>query len=144
MSYTEAFRCIGTRWRNTLTWIAVLVPPLVAFNDNVGSAQIVAGQSMSPTLNPDATSRFLDIVYISKVTDFGKGDVVLLKDPVREDSTRIVKRVAEVTPDGSSVFVLGDNAGHSTDSRQFGFVPSVMVEGVVKAVVFPPWRCRKL
>ena len=139
MSYGQAFREIGTKWRKILQWSAVLVPPAIAVNDNVASLQMVAGHSMSPTLNPP-DSQWLDVVLVSKMSDFSRGDVVLLADPVREEPTRIVKRVAEISHDGSSVFVLGDNGAHSTDSRQFGPVPSVMVEGVVKAVVFPPWR----
>ena len=123
-----------------MQWSAIVLPPLVAFNDNVASLQIVAGQSMSPTLNPDPASPFLDVVWVSKVSNFSKGDIVLLTDPIREERTRIIKRVAEISHDGSSVFVLGDNAAHSTDSRQFGRISSVMVEGVVQAVVFPPWR----
>jgi type IV secretory pathway protease TraF len=89
---------------------------------------------MAPTLNPNSLSPFLDVV----------DDVVLLADPVRESPTRIIKRVAEISHDGSSVWVLGDNRDHSTDSRAFGSVPSVMVEGVVTAVIFPPWRVRSL
>lgn len=139
MSYRQAFRVIGEKWRNIFQWSAVLVPPLIAVNDNLVSLQMVAGRSMSPTFNPE-DSHWLDVVLVSKVSDFQAGDVVLLADPVREDRTRIVKRVAAISNDGSSVFVLGDNGPHSTDSRQFGAVPSVLVEGVVQAIVFPPWR----
>jgi type IV secretory pathway protease TraF len=95
---------------------------------------------MSPTLNKEENSVFLDVVLVSKTSEFSKGDIVLLSDPVRTERTKLVKRVADVSISGNSVFVLGDNANHSTDSRHFGSVPSVMVEGVVKAIVFPPWR----
>lgn len=128
-----------SKWRNTLQWSAIVFPPLLAFNDNIGSIQIVSGRSMSPTFNPPE-SRWLDVVYVSKISDFTTGDVVLLKDPVRNDGTLIVKRVSDISRDETSVFVVGDNAEHSTDSRHFGSVPSHLVEGVVKAVIFPPWR----
>lgn len=128
-----------SKWRNTLQLSAIVFPPLLAFNDNIGSIQIVSGRSMSPTFNPPE-SRWLDVVYVSKISDFTTGDVVLLKDPVRSDGKLIVKRVSDISRDETSVFVVGDNAEHSTDSRHFGSVPSHLVEGVVKAVIFPPWR----
>ena len=143
-AYRDAFRAVAASWRQALQWTSILLPPLVAFTDNVGSIQIVVGQSMFPTLNPNQSSMLLDMVWVSKTCDFRPGDVVMLKDPIRERPTRIIKRVSEVSNDGSLVYVLGDNRDHSTDSRSFGFVPSVMVEGVVTRVIFPPWRVSKV
>lgn len=143
-AYRDAFRAVAASWRQALQWTSILLPPLVAFTDNVGSIQIVVGQSMFPTLNPNQSSMLLDMVWVSKTRDFRPGDVVMLKDPIRERPTRIIKRVSEVSNDGSMVYVLGDNRDHSTDSRSFGFVPSVMVEGVVTRVIFPPWRVSKV
>jgi nickel-type superoxide dismutase maturation protease len=128
---------VYSMWRDTLKWSLIILPPIIALNDNLASVQIVAGKSMSPTLNPNA---LLDIVFVSRISEFSRGDIVLMLDPVREDRTLIVKRVVDISRDGSSVFVLGDNPDRSTDSRQFGSVPSHLVHGVVKAVVFPPWR----
>ena len=136
----EGFRRVLSKWRNVARWSALGIPPLIAFSDNVASLQIVSGRSMSPTLNKEEQSVFLDVVLVSKTSEFSKGDIVLLSDPVRTERTKLVKRVADVSSSGNSVFVLGDNANHSTDSRHFGSVPAVMVEGVVKAIVFPPWR----
>jgi inner membrane protease subunit 2 len=143
-AYRDAFRAVAASWRQALQWTSILLPPLVAFTDNVGSIQIVVGKSMFPTLNPNQSSMLLDMVWVSKTRDFRPGDVVMLKDPIRERPTRIIKRVSEVSNDGSMVYVLGDNRDHSTDSRSFGFVPSVMVEGVVTRVIFPPWRVSKV
>ena len=143
-TFTQALKAVASRWLNTLHWAAILTPPLVAFNDNVASIQVVAGHSMSPALNPNPSSILLDVVLVSKVSEFSKGDIVLLSEPVREERTRIVKRVADITHDQSAVYVLGDNSFHSTDSRQFGYVPSCMVDGVVKSIIFPPWRIRNL
>lgn len=141
MSIREGFRKVLAKWRNMARWSSVSVPPLIAFSDNVASVQVVSGHSMSPTLNgKQGSCFFLDVVLVSKTSEFRKGDIVLLMDPLREKVTKLVKRVAEVSRDGSSVYVLGDNVDHSTDSRHFGSVPSVMVEGVVKAILFPPWR----
>jgi nickel-type superoxide dismutase maturation protease len=49
-----------------------------------------------------------------------QGDVVLVRDP-RERSRLLLKRVAEVAPEGC--LVMGDRSDHSTDSRMFGAVP---------------------
>jgi len=54
------------------------------------------------------------------------GDVVLVRDP-REHARLLLKRVAEVTPEG--VVVAGDHVEHSTDSRVFGPVPFDLVLG---------------
>lgn len=44
------------------------------------------------------------------------GDIVLVPHP--HGGPDLLKRVAHVSTDG--VFLLGDNAGHSTDSRELG------------------------
>jgi nickel-type superoxide dismutase maturation protease len=46
-----------------------------------------------------------------------EGDIVALADP-RDRGRTLLKRVAALHPAG--VFVLGDNAQRSTDSRHFG------------------------
>ncbi len=48
------------------------------------------------------------------------GEVVLVRDP-QERSRLLLKRVSEIRADG--VFVLGDRADHSRDSRVFDAVP---------------------
>ena len=53
-----------------------------------------------------------------------------------------VKRVDSV--DGELITVVGDNAGASTDSREFGPVPVGSVRGVVRAVYWPPEAWRRL
>jgi nickel-type superoxide dismutase maturation protease len=55
------------------------------------------------------------------------GELVLVTDP-RESSRLLVKRVAAVAADGR-LEVRGDAAGASTDSRIFGSVDPVSVEG---------------
>jgi nickel-type superoxide dismutase maturation protease len=55
------------------------------------------------------------------------GDVVVLRDP--DDGRRIlIKRVA-VDSDENGVYVLGDNAVASRDSRTFGAVPPGSILG---------------
>jgi mitochondrial inner membrane protease subunit 1 len=58
------------------------------------------------------------------------GDVVVLRDPENQ-RRRLIKRVA--LPPASivsdHVYVLGDNAGESRDSRHFGPVPRSLIVG---------------
>ena len=56
------------------------------------------------------------------------GDLVLVPDP-RQGSRLLVKRVAEVHDGGRQLFVTGDAASSSTDSRAFGPVETKAVEG---------------
>ena len=48
-----------------------------------------------------------------------EGDAVAVLDP-RDDGRVVIKRL--VTIDAGGLFVIGDNAPESTDSRQFGAV----------------------
>ena len=82
----------------------------------------VAGPSMEPSL-PDGSTVLVKPDVIADV-----GDVVLVRHPT--DSTlRILKRVDHLTADGR-FFLVGD-AGASTDSRDFGPVPSERILGKV-------------
>lgn len=62
------------------------------------------------------------------------GDVVVLHDPA-EPRRYLVKRIAKapdgVDPGPSAVWVLGDNAAASRDSRAFGAVPRSAIIGRV-------------
>ena len=53
------------------------------------------------------------------------GDVVI----VRHHRIEIIKRVDQLQDD--QMYLLGDNPGESTDSRQFGWLPIKAVIGVV-------------
>lgn len=66
-----------------------------------------------------------------------RGDIVATADP-RQPERLVLKRVGEVNHDG--VFLLGDNPGHSTDSRQFGAAPVSSVRGKGIYRYFPPAR----
>lgn len=59
----------------------------------------------------------------------------------RTGDLEIVKRVRSVAGDGS-VWIEGDNAAHSTDSRTAGPVPRARIAGVVRARYWPAWRAR--
>lgn len=59
------------------------------------------------------------------------GDVVLVRHPTMA-STRIIKRVGDLR-DGGDLWLVGDNADESTDSRHFGPVPRTRLIGRVVA-----------
>ena len=90
----------------------------------------VDGFSMAPTLVPG------DLVLITprqaRATLPALGSIVVARHPDRP-ATRIIKRLADVQDGG--LVLLGDNPGASTDSRQFGVVPSRLLIGEVTSVV---------
>jgi hypothetical protein len=53
------------------------------------------------------------------------GDVVIAK----HHRVEVIKRVSDLQDD--KVFLLGDNADESTDSRQFGWLPARAIVAVV-------------
>jgi nickel-type superoxide dismutase maturation protease len=90
----------------------------------------VDGFSMAPTLVPG------DLVLITprqaRATLPALGSIVVARHPDRP-ATRIIKRLADVQDGG--LVLLGDNSVASTDSRQFGVVPSRLLIGEVTSVV---------
>lgn len=91
----------------------------------------VEGESMSPAYNPGDW-----LIVDTHAFDHRaprKGEVVVARDP-RHPSRNIIKRVRSVDLHGN-VWLEGDNADASTDSRHFGAVTDV--EGLVR------WRYRR-
>lgn len=77
----------------------------------------VAGPSMEPTLGDG------DWILAWRGHRARRGDVVVAARPDRPDLL-MVKRITEVRSDG--LWLVGDNPEFSTDSRNFGVVPSVL------------------
>ena len=82
---------------------------------------------MEPSLRPG------DYVLVNRWAyrrrDPEPGDVVVIRDP-EADGQFLVKRV--MSGDRlTGLFILGDNAAHSRDSRAFGMVPVHLVVGKV-------------
>lgn len=75
---------------------------------------------MDPTLHPGQ-----DILSINWFVNPKVGDIVVLKKEAKE----MVKRVQKVV--GDRVYVIGDNAKESTDSRDFGLIGLDQVTGKV-------------
>jgi nickel-type superoxide dismutase maturation protease len=94
-----------------------------------GIAQVtVIGPSMQPALHHG--ERWLMSAGAAR-----PGRIVLFREPDRPE-LHSVKRVVQVRTDG--VWVEGDNADVSRDSRQFGIVPFDHVVGVLR------WRLRRV
>ena len=87
-------------------------------------AFLVEGNSMAPALKSGA------VVLIHRHAKIKSGDLVLAKHPYKS-SVSILKRVAEIEPDGGLV-LIGDNSLESTDSRTFG---AVSIESIIGPVI---------
>jgi nickel-type superoxide dismutase maturation protease len=86
----------------------------------------VEGYSMMPTYRPGER-----LTALRRWRPVHVGDVVVVRDP-REKSRWLLKRC--VAKSQSKLDLRGDNAAGSTDSRNFGLVPS---RDVVYIVVGP-------
>jgi len=81
----------------------------------------VVGDSMLPGLKPG------QVVWARRhFANLKVGDVVVVKHGGLEK----IKRLKQI--DGEHVFVVGDNAAASTDSRQFGWLPRADVVAKVR------------
>jgi len=83
----------------------------------------VEGSSMEPTYLPGER-----LTALRRWRPIRIGDVVVVRDP-RDASRWLLKRC--VGRDGSLVDLRGDNVGASTDSRDFGLVPTRNVAYIV-------------
>ena len=85
----------------------------------------VEGSSMAPTYVPGER-----LTAVRRWRRIRQGDVVVVRDP-RNRSRWLLKRCVATV--GSLVDLRGDNADASTDSRDFGLVPSSHVAYIVLA-----------
>jgi nickel-type superoxide dismutase maturation protease len=93
---------------------------------------VVADTSMRPTLQPG------DRLIVARWLRVSPGDLVVVHDP-RAPSTFLVKRVRALAH-GQGVEVRGDNPNVSSDSREFGLVPSSLIVGRACWRYSPPER----
>jgi nickel-type superoxide dismutase maturation protease len=83
----------------------------------------VDGDSMAPTLKSG------DRVLVDPRASVNAGDVVLADHPFKS-SLRIIKRLLSIESDGR-MFLTGDNAAESSDSRVFGVISRKHLVGKV-------------
>ena len=113
--------------------LGLLLAGLLAGSEYVVRPWAIGGRSMEPGL------RHGDRVLVDRWTYRQRpprlGEIVLI---VRPGSRPMVKRIARVEPALDAVWVLGDNASASDDSRRFGGVPMANVRGRVVLRYWPP------
>lgn len=115
----------------------------------------VKGPSMLPTLDTSNNLILLDCLTTRFLRAPRRGEIVLADNPFKEGNT-IVKRVLflegeeaevydsrterryKVVVPKNHVWVEGDNKSNSRDSRDFGPISLSLVNGVVRARVWPP------
>jgi len=90
------------------------------------SAFRVEGESMTPTLPPEAVIFFDPAAYDEEAPQVG--DVVIARHPFQA-GLQIVKRVAEIRENGR--FVLHSDNPAGSDSRGFGSMPRGHILGRV-------------
>jgi signal peptidase I len=106
---------VAFAWRRSGAW-----PPI--------SRYIVDGTSMEPAYSPG------DRVLVNRLAYWRSspriGDVVVVRDP-QQPERWLLKRVAPPPAQlpADEVWLLGDNAKGSRDSRQFGAIPRALIVG---------------
>ena len=116
--------------------LVLLAVAVVLGTEYVAVPWLVAGSSMEPTLR--AGDRVLVDRWTLRHRAARAGDVVLLEGP---GGVSIVKRISERPggpADSEQVWVVGDNAAVSVDSRQFGALPADRLRGRVVWCYWPP------
>ena len=83
----------------------------------------IIGPSMEPTLANGE-------LWLARksLKNLNEGHVIVFQHPTRPQLTQ-VKRV--IRPHDSGWWVEGDNRDHSTDSREFGAVAHIWIQGVL-------------
>jgi len=131
------------------------------FVNHVGSIHPMDGPSMEPTL-ADQGEYVIENLLSYKFRDIARGDLVTLQSPL--DPFRVVcKRVIGIAgdiicvdPTGTKapstehvivpkghVWVIGDNAALSRDSRDYGPVSTALIRGKLWARI-SPWKRREI
>ena len=112
------------------------------------------GPSMIPTFDKSDNLLIVDCFTTRFVRKPNKGEIVIADNPFKHDAT-LVKRVlwveqemAEFWSDRNErmekvyippghVWIEGDNKDHSRDSRDFGPISLCLIDGIVRARIWP-------
>lgn len=87
----------------------------------------VNGNSMHPTLHPGQDILSFNWAYLGKKPKVG--DIIIVKSGKGKGEREIIKRVIKIM--GDELWMMGDNADESTDSRDFGPVKMEQIMGKV-------------
>ena len=87
----------------------------------------VVGNSMYPTLKPGDEILIDPHAYLRNPPQ--TNDLIVTMHPSQKN-LKLVKRIAFIDPD-SNYFLVGDNPGASTDSRDWGAIELERIEGKV-------------
>jgi len=134
--------------------LALLAAGLLLATRLLAVPWVILGDSMAPALQPG--DRVLVDLWTYRQRSPLPGEIVLFRGPLPEE-TVLIKRAADFPPGpppgvraalwpgrgGSSsgaVWVRGDNAERSADSRVFGPVPLERMRGRVLVRYWPPSR----
>ena len=131
---TDAVPSAGT----IATLLVVLLVALLLGFDFLARPWVVAGTSMEPTLRPG--DRVLVDLWTYRQRPPRRGEIVLVRpDP---GSSALVKRVTRIVPGSSgheaALWLAGDNARDSLDSRQLGAIERERIMGRVVLRFWPP------
>ncbi len=126
----------GSHRTALLCVLLAITATVLAINTQAGRFMrfAVAGQSMSPALPGGAWVIVDRRAYLRRLP--APGEIVVVPDP-RQPRRLLVKRVRSLEH-GDAVWLEGDNALASTDSRTFGTVPASSILGRVRWR-YAPW-----
>ncbi|XP_031557185.1 mitochondrial inner membrane protease subunit 1-like [Actinia tenebrosa] len=121
-------------------------------HEYLGELILLVGPSMLPTLNSNSSG---DVVVMERITrhlgTLQRGDITIARSP-QDPNSLICKRIAAMAGDivetgpeeedyikvpKGHLWLLGDNAEDSTDSRDYGSVPYGLVKGRVCFKLWP-------
>jgi len=128
----------------------------VVFVKHFYTVKTISGRSMQPTLNPEPLI-WRDIALFERWSiqtgmKVQRGDVVALRSPT-DPKDLLVKRVVAIAGDvvqtlktypspevavtEGQVWVEGDEGFHTTDSNQWGPIPSALIDSKLVFVLWP-------
>jgi len=149
------------KFKKVIVYGGMTVATYFTVTDLFFEIKMVNGISMQPTLN--TSGKGSDLVLMSKLEPFHRGDVVTLVNP-KDPSETLIKRLIAFENDRVTygkydevkdipkghVWVEGDNQNRNTnpnkpycnslDSNVFGPVPAGLIKAKAIRVVYPKWR----
>lgn len=145
--------------KRVLLGTAMFGTSYAAFTDALYCIRTVEGVSMQPTLNTEGLNTDFVLLdrYAASKLEFERGEVVALVSP-RDPGMWLIKRVVATEGDRlkfgyfnelidipkGHLWVEGDNAKASQDSKDFGPVSTGLITAKASRVIWPPRRWGKM